>query len=316
MGSSPFTTDGDQTWFGEREPVGFEQRIQVRRVLYETRSPYQLIQVLDTAPFGTMLVLDRAVQTTAADEFTYHEMLVHPALTSVAHPQRVLIIGGGDGGCLRRVLQHPVQAAHLVEIDGQVIDVSRRYLEEIAAGAFDDPRAHLVLADGVEYVRQAVGPFDVVIIDSTDPTPSGLSHSLFSVEFYRDIRRLVGDHGVLVTQSGSPLFHLRELLSTVSRLRQVFSLVQVYLALIPSYPGVVWSFTVASSALDVAHLAPAQIEQRLAERGISPRYYHPHLHGASFILPTFLAQALAHPQQLAAQQRAYPVRYGALAGDP
>jgi spermidine synthase len=100
----PLASSSGEQWFGERERVGLEQRIQVRGVLYEGRSDYQSIRVLDTVPFGRALILDGALQTTETDEFIYHEMMVHPALVSLAQPERVLIIGGGDGGCLRRTL--------------------------------------------------------------------------------------------------------------------------------------------------------------------------------------------------------------------
>lgn len=306
-------SSGDEgRWFPEREPVGIEQRTQMRGVLYEGRSPYQLIRVLDTFPFGRALVLDQALQTTEADEFIYHEMIVHPALASLPAPQRVLIIGGGDGGCLRRVLEHPVQRAVMVEIDGQVIEVCRRYLPSISAGAFDDPRAEIVLADGCRYVREAEGPFDAVLIDSTDPTPTGPSRPLFSPEFYRDIRRLLREDGFLVSQSGSPIFRMNELLMAVLNMRQVFPLVLVYLAPVPSYPGVVWAFTIASAGPDPREVEPSLLAERLRERGIATAYYSPELHRASFALPAFLARTLEEPQRFQARELPHPVTYEAL----
>ncbi len=81
----------------------------VKEVLYEGRSKFQRIEIIRNKDYGRVLLLDGLVQTTERDEFYYHEMLVHPALTSHARPKNVLIIGGGDGGALREVLKHPVE---------------------------------------------------------------------------------------------------------------------------------------------------------------------------------------------------------------
>jgi spermidine synthase len=92
----------------------------------------QEIEVIQTRPFGRALVLDGALQTTEADEFCYHEMLVHPALCAHPAPRRVLVVGGGDGGALRHVLMHPVELAVHVEIDEMVVQTCRTWLPGMA----------------------------------------------------------------------------------------------------------------------------------------------------------------------------------------
>jgi spermidine synthase len=303
----PLASSSGEQWFGERERVGLEQRIQVRGVLYEGRSDYQSIRVLDTVPFGRALILDGALQTTETDEFIYHEMMVHPALVSLAQPERVLIIGGGDGGCLRRALEHPLRQVVQVELDRGVVEACRRYLPQVSRGAFDDPRLRLLFADGYEFVEKAQEPFDAIIVDLTDPFPSGPSLRLFTTEFYQAVRRILTEQGLMVTQSSSPLLLTDELLRVYANLKAVFPLVRVCLAPVPSYPGVLWSFTLASGGNDPLALDEATVRQRLEARGISPRYYSPQMHLASFALPPFLADLLAEPERFQDLKTTQPV---------
>jgi len=303
----PLVSSSGEQWFGERERVGLEQRIQVRGVLYEGRSDYQSIRVLDTVPFGRALILDGVLQTTETDEFIYHEMLVHPVLISLSQPERVLIIGGGDGGCLRRALEHRLREVVQVELDRAVVEACRRYLPRVSSGAFDDPRLHLLFADGYEFVEKAREPFDAVIVDLTDPFPPGPSLRLFTAEFYQLVRRILKEDGLMVTQSSSPLLLTDDLLRIYANLKAVFPLVRVYLAPVPSYPGVLWSFTLASGGNDPLALDEATVRQRLEARGISPRYYSPQMHLASFALPPFLADLLAEPERFQDLKASQPV---------
>jgi len=303
----PPASNSDEEWFGERERVGLEQRIQVRGVLYEGRSDYQSIRVLDTVPFGRALILDTALQTTETDEFIYHEMMVHPALISLAQPERVLIVGGGDGGCLRRALEHPLREAVHVELDRAVVETCRCYLPQVSSGAFDDPRVRLLFADGYEFVAKAQEPFDAIIVDLTDPVPSGPSLRLFTADFYQAVRRILKKEGLMVTQSSSPLLLTHDLLMIHANLKAVFPLVRVCLAPVPSYPGVLWSFTLASLGNDPLALDEATVRQRLEARGISPRYYSPQMHLASFTLPPFLAGLLAEPERFQELRATQPV---------
>jgi len=303
----PLVSSNSEQWFGERERVGLEQRIQVRGVLYEGRSDYQTIRVLDTVPFGKALILDDVLQTTETDEFIYHEMLVHPVLISLSQPERVLIIGGGDGGCLRRALEHRLREVVQVELDRAVVEACRRYLPRVSSGAFDDPRLRLLFADGYEFVEKAREPFDAVIVDLTDPLPPGPSLRLFTAEFYQLVRRILKEDGLMVTQSSSPLLLTDDLLRIYANLKAVFPLVRVYLAPVPSYPGVLWSFALASGGNDPLALDEATVRQRLEARGISPRYYSPQMHLASFALPPFLADLLAEPERFQDLKASQPV---------
>ena len=178
----------------------------------------------------------------------------------------------------------------MVEIDGEVVRVSRELLPTIAEEAFSDSRAELLIDDGVRYLRESNEHFDVILVDSTDPV--GPAADLFGEDFYRDAQRSLGENGIIVTQSGSPLLMLDELTAAVELLRRVFPIVKTYLCSIPLYPGVLWSFTAASNSLDPTAVAPQVISSRLRNNAFPTGWYSPEIHGAAFALPNFLAAAL------------------------
>ena len=279
--------------FAEPYRHGWQQSVQVRELLYDGQSAFQHLQVLDTVPFGRMLVLDDATQTSEVDEYIYHEMLVHVPMMAHPHPRRVLVIGGGDGGALRRVLEYPVDKATMVEIDGEVVRVSREFLPAISGDAFTHPRGELIIGDGVRYLRETEERFDVILVDSTDPV--GPAVDLFGEEFYLDARRALGEQGIIVTQSGSPLVMLDELQDAVNLMRRVFPIVRTYICSIPIYPGVMWSFTAASASLDPSAVDLQSIAARLRANGQPTGWYTPAVHAAAFALPNFLQAALEMP---------------------
>lgn len=275
-------------WITDAGGEGFGHTYRVDALLYDARSAYQRIRVIDNRDFGRMLILDDAVQTTERDEFIYHELLSHVPLCAHPSPRRVLIIGGGDGGLLREALRHPLAHATMVEIDRDVIEVTRRFIPSIPGAAFDDPRTRLLVEDGIRFARESTERFDVALVDSTDP--KGPSLGLFSIEFYGDLARILGPDGVLAVQSGSPLYQ-QDVMDMVARgMAPHFRWVRRYLGTVPTYPGVLWTFTIGSQARDPAGIDEAELSRRLA--GIATRYYTPSAHRHLFTFPPFLADVL------------------------
>ncbi|MCS7227005.1 MAG: polyamine aminopropyltransferase [Gloeomargarita sp. SKYB31] len=266
------------------------QTFGVEDLLYSQRSPYQHVQVWQTDAFGRLLTLDGLVMFTERDEFIYHEMISHPALCLLEVPRRVLVVGGGDGGTVREVLRHPsVERVDLVEIDALVIETARRFFPGMAC-AFDDPRLQLHITDGVAFVAQAPAQtYDVVIVDSTDPV--GMAEGLFGPAFYQDVARILQPAGVLTTQTESPFDRLfqKTIQAAHQCLRQLFPVVAMYLAFIPSYPTGMWSFTLASKQ---RHPVQDFDPQRAASLAPQLRYYNADIHRAAFALPTFVRQQL------------------------
>jgi spermidine synthase len=277
--SSPLPPAGEGDSFAEVFRSGFQQRFELSGRLWEGRSQYQHLEILDTVAFGRALVLDGALQTTQADEFLYHEPLVQIPLLAHPNPKRVLIVGGGDGGALRHVLMHPtVQQAVQVEIDELVVRACQEWLPELAGGAFEHPRGKLIIGDGLAYLRDVSEPFDVILVDSTDPV--GPAEGLISDEFYRLAAGALSEDGIFAMQTGSPLLMRDELELAAERMRGVFPIVRTYLGHVPSYPGVLWSWTAGSKRLD-----PSQ-PRREPPPGL--RFYTPDVHWAAFALPPYL----------------------------
>jgi spermidine synthase len=276
--------------FGERIADGLHT-VYEGELLHTEQTPFQKLEIYEHPHFGRVLVLDGLIQTTQSDEFCYHEMLVHPALISMERVERVLIIGGGDGGTLRRVLEHRPAEVVICDIDQRVIEVCREHMPDVSAGAFDDPRVRLEIADGAAFVSEQANTFDAVVIDGSDAI--GPAAVLFSQEFYASCRQALRANGVLVTQSGSPMYQLDEFRMAFGNLSAAFSSVEPYLSFVPTYPGVLWSYTTATDGKPVSHTSPLVVRLRIEERGISTRFYTPELHQGVFALPEFVGEICA-----------------------
>jgi len=248
-----------------------------RRLLSE-KTPFQKLEVYETASHGRVLMLDGLVQTTERDEFFYHEMLVHPAMMSHPRPRDILIIGGGDGGTLREVLRHPVRSAVLVEIDARVIEACREYFPQLSA-SFADKRAEIIVADGSRFVRETDRRFDGILVDSSDPV--GPSAFLHRKAFYAGLKRCLRSNGIIAAQAGAPVFHLRHLRRKRAILKSLFNFVFYYLGPVPTYPGGLWCYAFLSDRIH-----PMKRLHRKTPKGL--RYYNWDVHQAAFALPEFL----------------------------
>ncbi|WP_297446740.1 polyamine aminopropyltransferase [Desulfurobacterium sp.] len=253
-------------------------------------TPFQEIMLLETEVFGKILVLDGAVQTTDRDEFIYHEMIVHvPLFTLGRKPEKVLVIGGGDGGTVREVLKHAPDHIDMVEIDREVVELCKKEFPEISSGLSDE-RVSIYYEDGREFVKGKENEYDVIVVDCSDP--AGPSAVLFSKEFYEDVKKALKDDGVFVTQSESPFAQKKEFVMVVSNLTKVFSTVRPYLAFIPSYPSGMWSFTFASNGKDPLTISPEELSERMKDvvRRTKKKfkYYNLEIHYGAFAIPNFV----------------------------
>ena len=280
------------SWIEESLYPGWGQRFRVLRELAREQSPYQDIVIFESESHGRVMLLDGAVQITEADEFVYQEMITHVPLLQHGAAERVLIIGAGDGGVLRRVLQHStVKQAVMVEIDGTVVRLVREFLPGIAGDAWDDPRANLIIGDGIAYVADAPdGAFDVIIVDSTDP--AGPGEGLFTAAFYRDCARILSPRGVVVNQSGVPFMQADELRDTSRRRAAAFGHVSAYVVAVPTYVGGFMTLGIAAKQ-PIERVAVAEIEARAARAGVlgQTRYWSPGVHNAAFELPPYISDA-------------------------
>ncbi|MGB2129849.1 MAG: polyamine aminopropyltransferase [Marinobacterium sp.] len=279
------------TTYLERLYEGYGQSFTLDEVLFEHRTEHQELIIFRNRDFGTVMALDGIIQTTERDEFVYHEMMTHVPILAHGNAKRVLIIGGGDGGILREVLRHEsVEHVTQVEIDQAVIDMCKQYLPKHSNGAFDDPRANIVIADGVDFVSECQETFDVIISDCTDPIGPG--EVLFSSRFYEGCKRCLTPGGVFVAQNGVPFMQQDEVITTRRRLSPYFADQSFYNAAVPTYSCGVMTFAWASDNAELRQLDVATLQQRYTSSGIKTRYYNPALHAASFALPQYVLDAL------------------------
>ncbi|ANF22137.1 polyamine aminopropyltransferase [Thermococcus piezophilus] len=277
--------------FNEREnafiewyPRGYGVGFKVKERLFETQTKYQRLELYETEGFGKLLVLDGTVQLVEIGEESYHEPLVHPVMLAHPNPRRVLIIGGGDGGTLREVLRHKtVEKAIMVEIDEMVIEVSKIYMN-VARGAFEDPRAEVIVGDGVEYLKNTDEKFDVIIVDSTDPV--GPAKMLFSEGFFRSAYETLNDNGLYITQSGSVYLFTNELLDAYQSMKNVFDEVHYFSFPVIGYASP-WSFLVGVKG-DI-DFGKVDLERA---KGLGLYYYDPERHETLFQMPRYVRELL------------------------
>ncbi|GAB6855637.1 polyamine aminopropyltransferase [Asaia astilbis] len=283
-----------ESWINETLYPDWGQRFRVTRELARVKSDFQDIVVFESEFHGRVLVLDGVIQITERDEFVYQEMLTHVPLLTHPDAKRVLIIGAGDGGVLRRVLQHKtVEKAVMVEIDGAVIELSKQHLPNIAGDAWNDPRAEVIVGDGIDYVAKAEeGSFDVIIVDSTDPI--GVGEVLFTDAFYKDCARILSAQGLIVNQCGVPFMQADELRETSVRRANFFPHVSAYVAAVPTYVGGFMTLGVAAKGVTPTKQSVEDVRARAEAAGIlgTTRYWSPEIHVGAFNLPPYIAENL------------------------
>ena len=273
-----------ELWYTEKQTENFGITAKIRETLAAERTPYQHLAVIDTVEWGRMLVLDGMVMTSVRDEFVYHEMVIHPALNTHPDPRRVLIVGGGDGGAIREALRHPkVEQVVLVEIDGRVIEQSKRHLPEIA-GMLDHPKVEVIVGDGYLHIHEQKNAYDVIVVDSTEPV--GPAVELFTRGFYQGIHDALREDGMFVAQTDNPWFKAELIRRVYREVKEIFPIVRVYGANIPTYPSGWWTFTLGSKKYDPLQVDEGDIPE------MDTKYYTPKLHKAAFVLPRFVEDLL------------------------
>ncbi|CNI79742.1 MULTISPECIES: polyamine aminopropyltransferase [Yersinia] len=279
-----------ELWY-ETLHANFGQYFSVENILYREKTEHQDLVIFENPVLGRVMALDGVVQTTERDEFIYHEMMTHVPLLAHGQAKKVLIIGGGDGAMLREVSRHKnIEQITMVEIDAGVVEFCRQYLPNHSAGAYDDPRFKLVIADGVDFVNQTTEKFDVIISDCTDPIGPG--ESLFTSAFYEGCARSLNEGGIFVAQNGVCFLQQDEAVDSHNKLSHYFEDVSFYQAAIPTYYGGIMTFAWATQNPQLRQLDIATLQQRFTEAGLACRYYNPAIHVGSFALPQYLLDAL------------------------
>lgn len=261
-------------WFEECYDGGC-LRLRAKK-LFEKNSKYQKIEIYETESFGRMLALDSTVQFTERDEFIYHEALAHTPLHTHQNPKRVLIIGGGDGGIARECLKHGIDVV-LVEIDEEVIKACKEYFPDLSRSLEE---IELYVMDGFYFLKNNDRKFDVIIVDSTDPV--GEAKKLFEEEFYNLVKNSLDEDGIYAMQLGSFWYHTKNIRENYMKLKKIFDNVEIFTASIPTYPGALWIFGIASDR---------EITLRRSCR-LKLKYYSDEIYKSSFILPRYIKDVI------------------------
>ncbi|OGD30002.1 MAG: hypothetical protein A2Y56_05670 [Candidatus Aminicenantes bacterium RBG_13_63_10] len=282
-------------WYTEQLTYDERHGHLVKRRVEKIRTPFQTAEVVDTADYGRALFLDGLVQSTAEDEFIYHESLIHPALLLHSEPRRVFIAGGGEGANLREIFKHPsVREVVMAEIDELVVDLAKKHLRPWHQGCYRDPRLKLHFEDARAFLLKDKSKYDCLFLDLCDPGEAGPARKLFTVEFYAMLRRRLTPEGLVAIQAGSANFNMAKGFSGVCQsLKKVFPTVLPYLVCVPSFVGP-WAFFLAGNRAwpkdpDIQTLCRRFRGRKLAGR---TRFYDPAVHRAVFTLPPYYQDLL------------------------
>lgn len=294
----------ENKWFYDYLNPDMVQLHSIREIIYSGKTGFQSVEIIESGSFGRCLVLDGKIQSCEADEFIYHEALVHPAMVTHPHPETVFIAGGGEGAALREVLAHrSVTRVVMVDIDKEVIDTCRKFLPSFNQGSFNDSRLELHYADARKHLQQSREKFDVIILDLPEPLGQGPASALHTREFYELLRGRFTSQGILCLQAGCSFWgnHLF-FTATIHTLKAVFPLAFPYQTHVPSYGGM-WGFAFASQRLNPLHLAAEEINHRISTRLLrSLRFYDGLTHQGMFLLPKHLREAIAREKRIVTEK--------------
>lgn len=277
-------------WFEEEIDEDLKWSFALNSVLYKGTSEYQDIVLLDTKRFGKVLVIDGKMQSAEADEFIYHECLIHPAFLCHPKPKTVFIMGGGEGSAAREALKHrAIDKVVMCDIDQEVVDFCRKYLT-VNQEAFSHKKLELVINDAKAELEKRQEKFDIIVGDLADPVEGGPCYQLYTKSFYEKILKpRLTNTGIFVTQAGpAGIYTHKEVFSSIhNTIRQVFKYVVAYTAHVPSFADT-WGWVMASD-----HPFPMNaedIDEKIQNRIKGDLFY---LNGASLLSSATLNKTLS-----------------------
>jgi spermidine synthase len=230
-----------------------EEEVFQDEIVFAKTSAYQRI-VLTHGRGSFQLFLNGSLQFSSADEYRYHEALVHPAFAAFEakglKAKRVLVCGGGDGLAVREILRHPgVQEVVLVDLDPAMTDMAANQplLAELNRHALKDPRVKVLNMDAMVALGE-MSPslrFDLAIVDFPDPHTYSVG-KLYTTRFYRLLKEHLNPEGFAAIQSTSPLMARRSFWCIAGTMEAAGLQVRPYHLSVPSFG--VWGFSLASPA--------------------------------------------------------------------
>ena len=273
-------------WIEEKLEIknGRALKVRITKSLEKIKSKFQEIEVVESESFGKILLIDGVIMLTEADEFCYHEMIAHVPLCVHPKTQKVLVIGGGDGGTVREILKHDnVKEVDVCEIDEKVIEISKRHFPYLA-DSFNDPKVKIYCEDGNKFIKTHKDEYDIIIVDSSDPI--GPAEVLFRREFYEAMYQALKDDGIVVAQAESFFYHQKIIKSLFSFIKEIYPISEYYYTLVPTYPSGVIGFTFCSKKYHPIN----DFNETEALKLLDLKYYNKDIHKAAFILPNFVQE--------------------------
>lgn len=283
----------DKKWYLEKSVEGQFLMHQVRENILRCSTKFQNVEIIDFCYSGRTLILDGEFQSTELDEFIYHEALVHPAMLAVLKPKNILIIGSGEGACLREVYKHKnIKSVTMVDIDKELVELCEKHLHQWSMGAFKDHRTTIFYKDAGEWLKKTDKKYDVIIQDLTEPFPGSPSEKLFSKNFFMLIKDRLTPQGAFALQASRIDINMDLHCDIYSTLNEVFLHTSSYNAFIPSFAGS-WGFMVSSNTIDPSKISSKKINSLINKRITrSNRFYDGETHQGMFSLPLYYRNAL------------------------
>ena len=272
-----------EIWIEEKLEIknGRALKVRITKSLEKIKSEFQEIEVVESQSFGKILLIDEVIMLTEADEFCYHEMIAHVPLCVHPKAQKILVIGGGDGGTVREILKHDsLNEVDVCEIDEKVIEISKRHFPYLA-NSFNDTRVKIYCEDGNKFIKEHKDEYDIIIVDSSDPI--GPAEVLFRREFYEAMYQALKVDGIVVAQAESFFYHQKIIKSLFSFIKEIYPISEYYYTLVPTYPSGVIGFTFCSKKYHPTN----NFDETEALKLTDLRYYNKDIHKAAYNLPTF-----------------------------
>ncbi len=260
------------------------QFIKINKIIYKKKTKYQKISIVNNKKLGNVLILDNIIQTTEFDEFIYHEMICLIPIFSHPKPKKILIIGGGDGGCLKQIIKFKeIKSITLVEIDKKIISISKKYLLKIHENSFNDNRIKIINDNGLKFIKKNNKKFDIIIIDGTDPVGPG--KKLFTDKFYYNCKKSLSKNGIIVTQSGT-ILQIKQTIKNLNKIKKIFQYNGLYQSSVPTYYGGNMFFMWASQEINLKKTKINKLYNKINLNKF--KYYNKKIHISSFSLPKFI----------------------------
>lgn len=254
----------------------------VKKILVQTKTKYQKVDIVETDYWGKILFLDNLLMKTDRDGYIINEMIVHPIMLTGPKKKKVLVVGGGEGFTATELLKYPnIEQIDIIDIDSEFVEICKKIYPE-KMSCLRDPRVKLIIGDGLEYMRQTEKVYDAIFTTPTDPLT--ISDPLFVKEYFSLCHKHLTEDGIYETDAYMPYYKYGNIDYAYIRkaLADIFPIAKIYTCTVPTFPGGLFSFGFASKKWD------PEKDYRPFDFTVKNKYYNSDIHFASFKLPQFM----------------------------